>query len=166
VVEREHVLIAVRGDPPFAEHEAGVVHEHVDALQPGQSLSQSAHLPQAGEVGDLRPRRRCARRTDFSSGRLGPAAVAPDQDDRGAQPGQSGRRRLPDPGRRACHHANRALHARMLAQRAWPGPPRRGLIGCHTATRYWPIRIVKHQHGARNTLKSHGVDRSMPTLRA
>jgi hypothetical protein len=53
VAEREHVLKAVRGDPPFTEHQASVVDEHVDALQP-TTLSQSAHLFQGGEVGDLR----------------------------------------------------------------------------------------------------------------
>jgi len=48
------------------------------------------------------------------------AAAAADHHDRGAQPGQRGRRCLADPRCRARNHANRALHARMLAQPAWP----------------------------------------------
>ena len=43
------------------------------------------------------------------------------------QPGQRGRRRLADPGCRARNHADRALHARMLAQPACPSPPRRAV---------------------------------------
>jgi hypothetical protein len=62
VVDREHVLKAVRSHPPFTQDQAGVVDEHVDTLQPGQPASQSAHLLERGEVGDLRPRPRRAHR--------------------------------------------------------------------------------------------------------
>jgi hypothetical protein len=47
VVEREHVLRAVWGDPPLAGHQAGVADEHVDALQP----CQPARAPAPGRRG-------------------------------------------------------------------------------------------------------------------
>jgi hypothetical protein len=73
------------------------------------------------------------RNPDLGGVRAGPAPVRQLVPGPAAQPGQRGRRRFADPGCRACHQANRALHARMLAQPARPAAAGSGTPGNNNA---------------------------------